>query len=227
LQSRDNKEMRKCHLNSLAVLGFACTLLVSFQNFTTIPLERLKLLSFHPHLQAAWARNEGQGDIREIAPHRPASLDVSAIASPESGTDLESVGQDWARRQANLLTGGREEILLKEVNQKMNRAFRNFTESSTEESSGKIASRGPASIDRKSGTESGMREEENSGEPFLKFTSINRVQMMLPSEANVSCAVQGSSLQVDLSRSLGERVNVNLRHDTSSNSNTVRLHYTW
>ena len=127
LRNPDNKEMRKCHSRSLAVFGFCLTLATSFQNFMSIPLERLKLARFQPRIQSAWARTEGQGDIREIAPRRPASLDAPVIAAPMSGDNLESISQDWMQRQANLITGGQDQILLKEMNQKMNSAFRQMS----------------------------------------------------------------------------------------------------
>lgn len=185
----------------------------------SIPLERLKLARFQPRIQSAWARTEGQGDIREIAPRRPASLDAPVIAAPMSGDNLESISQDWMQRQANLITGGQDQILLKEMNQKMNSAFRQMSGSGDAEP-GEEASRSPASLSRESADEASMV-------PPIKFTALNRFEVGLPSDANLSCAVQGSSMQFDLSRTVGERVNVNLRHDTSTNSNTVRLHYTW
>ena len=210
--------MQKRTIRSLTIMGFLTALMVGFQNFTSIPLEKMKLAKLQPDVLIAYAEDN---DIRRLAPHRPENFDQkdqSKIASPETGSDLDSIGQDWVKRQGHLLTGGAEQKFLDDVNKKINRALKR------EEASEQTGESGASATATEPSQRAGERSYIN---PSVRFTALNRVELGFPNEAQVSCSVEGSNLRWDLSRPLSDRIDFNLRHETTGNANTVRLHYNW
>ncbi len=206
--------MQNRTVRSITILGFALTLILGFQNFTSIPLERLKLAKLQPDLLVAYAEDN---DIRRLAPSRPRNFEKSEqpkLAAPKSGHDLGSISQDWMTRQTHLLTGGADQRFLDDVNKKLHRALKREKQ-----------------IPQDSGKDPGLNQPRAEDEepsliaPSVKFTSLYRVEFGFSNQANVSCSVEGSNLRWDLSRPLSERIDFNLRHETSGNS--VRLHYNW
>jgi hypothetical protein len=113
LQARISKFFRLS-----TILAFSLGLFLLFQNFNTVPLSALK-----PDFAQALARpvspTDGSGDIRKIAPQRQDLEDKPTIATPQSGNDMNSIGQDWLTRQSHLITGGAEERFLRDLNKKL------------------------------------------------------------------------------------------------------------
>ena len=186
---------------------------IFFQNFTSIPLSNLR-----PHLLSAQAKasaaEDGSADIRDLAPNKPSGMDAPTIASPQSGNDLNSIGQDWITRQAHLITGGADEKILADINKRMSNMMKSDVENGTD------TSRGPASVEAKDDW-GGMQPTS------MRLTAINRVEFGLANEIKIACTYQGSSVRVDLSRSISKRMDVNLQHDTGANSSTLHLKYNW
>jgi hypothetical protein len=197
-----------------------------FQNFTHLDLAHLKPLYVPPYARAQAAAN-GTSDIRDLAPARELKPGRNSLAVPQSGSDLGSVGQDWMRRQADLMTGGAEQRLLGTINRKVNRLLK-FEEVEGE----------PWPEPGDDGTGSPLQpsdptEAEDGNEFFgfkprsVRMATANRLEVGLHNRSNVSCEVRGSAIQLDVSRPLGRNLDVNLRHDSSGNANTLRLHYNW
>lgn len=184
-------------------LGFAA----AFQNFSVLPLERLKLARLDAAIPAAHAAG---GDIRLVAPRKPASLEQPVLAVPQSGSDLSSVGQDWFTRQAKLLTNGEDEKLMKSVNRNLQRGLNDSV-----------------SVFGNAESSAAAQEDESALVPTIRVTAFNRVEFGSSESARLSCLVNGSSLQLDLSRALNESMNVNVHHESSTNSNTLQLQYVW
>jgi len=224
---------RTRHHKLFTLLGAASAfLLIMFQNFQLVPLEKLKP-------DYAYARavspTDGTGDIRKLAPARPAQQDQSMIAAPQAGTDLGSISQDWAARQAHLITGGAEERMIADFNKKMNRFFKfedvegepypdsgyDSHDSSEDEGSGASGGGGgrrPASDDEAA---SGFQPKS------MQLVAMNRVQLALKNRTKVSCSVQGGGLRWDVSRPINDRLDVNFRHDSADARSTLNLNYSW
>lgn len=190
---------------SCLVLGLG--LIVSFQNFTLLPIDRLKLRRLEASIPSAYAAG---GDIRKIAPRRPASMDQPVIAIPQEGRDLGSVSQAWFTRQARLLTNGEDERILKDVNRSLQKSFANEKVTTFEDS--------------QSSTEV---VDDRAIMPSVRLTAFNRIQFGAEDSSRLSCLVNGSSVQLDLSHSVTEFMNLNVHHETSTNSNTLQLQYVW
>jgi hypothetical protein len=209
-----------------ASLSAMAILISFFQNFTHLDSADLKPLYAPPHAMAQAAAN-GRADIRDLAPPTDGPIRRSTLAVPQSGANLGSVGQDWARRQADLMTGGAEQRFLSGVNRKVNRLLK-FEEVKSEPwpEPGEDGASGPSQP-------RDPEEMEDEGGYFgfkprsVRITTVNRLEVGLHNRANVSCEIRGSAIQLDVSRPLGRNLDFNLRHDSSVKSNTLRIHYNW
>jgi hypothetical protein len=210
-------------------------LFICFQNFSTVPLDKLK-----PQLNRAEARPsepaaDEMRDIRDLAPKvRLPSAARTHVAAPESGGDLNSVSQDWMIRQTRLLTDGADEKLVASINKRMNRMM-NFEPVESDWPGGGA---GDGKTDGKDGDDSDSGSSGTPGMPDLKdllgmrptslqFKSVTQVDLGFSNRAKLSCSLRGDSIQWDLSRTVSERMDVNLRHEPTGNTNTLRLHYNW
>lgn len=228
-------------------LSIAAFLLIMFQNFQPIPIERLK-----PDF--AWAHavspTDGSADIRQLAPARTEPREDRMIAAPQSGSDMNSISQDWMSRQAHLITGGAEERLLADFNKKMNRMFKfeevegeDYPESgydSGNDSGDDGASNQDGGEHAKATIKSGggrkpasianaNRESDYGGfrPTSMQLTAVNRLQLSLRNRTRVSCQIQSSGLRWDISRPLSERFDLSIGHETSEAKSTLRLNYNW
>lgn len=192
-------------------------LFISFQNFTNVPLDVLR-----PQLSTAQARavspTDGRADMRELAPSKPRDEDESVIAVPQSGHDLESIGQDWAARQTNAITGGAEQKILQKMNKKMSSWI---GDDDTQETEANNSARKPASA-KADGT-----NRTDARQRTFYFSRVNKMDMDLALDTHLSCQYLGSSVQWDLSRNVVGDVDLNLRHDSKDATNSIHLKYNW
>lgn len=226
----------KRKLKVSAIVVSSLFVFLFFQNFTSIPLDRLK-----PQFAQALARpaspTDGTADIRKLAPPKPLyrADENPSIASPQSGHDLNSISQDWMTRQTHLITGGAEQRLLDDINKRMTRMITAEDEEPTEAPGPDVAKRdtvakskggrGPASVPAQAA------EEPRVNSPFkptsLRLMSINRLQLGLASNTKVSCSFQGSTMRVDVSHPVSNTFDVNIRHETDKAKSSVFLNYSW
>lgn len=207
-------------LKPFAVIGISLIAIMAFQNFTSIPLEKLSpgsrvAKSMNPH--------DGSADIRDLAPNRPDNFgDRPWMASPQAGHDLNSISQDWMSRQANLITGGAEQELLASLNRKIERSWK-FEPIEGEP--------WPDSADDDQGSadgKNGEKEESSRVKPkSIKLTGLNRLQMEFTNRTNLSCAMNGGSLQIDVSHPIGQSLDLNIRHESTAAKSSVMLNYSW
>lgn len=219
-----------------------------FQNFQPIPLERLKPDFAYAHPVSP---TDGSADMRRLAPARPEPRAEAMIATPQTGNDMNSIGQDWMSRQAHLITGGAEERMLADFNKKMNRMFK------FEEVEGEEYPDSGYDSDSTSGDDSGSSNQDNGDHAkatiksgggrkpasiakakresdyggfrptSMQMTAVNRLQLSLRNRTRVSCQFQGSGLRWDISRPVSERFDVSIGHETSEAKSTLRLNYNW
>lgn len=218
------------------ILLAGALMIVSFQNFTGLPLEKLK--PEFPQAKAYRKTADGSMDIRDLAPEKPSMTDNSLLTAPTSGNDLGSVSRDWMERQGKSLAGGADERLLASINRKIERWMRFEPvngESWPEPGDDSSGSKGEGSDDGGDSAPStpGMPSFPGGEDMFgLKPTSVrlanlNQLELGFRNRSHLSCQVNGSNVQLDLSRPLSERMDVNLRHDSGQQSNSVLLKYNW
>jgi hypothetical protein len=205
-------------MGRLAVVLTLSALFITFQNFSNVPLELLR-----PQLSTAQARavspTDGRADMRELAPQRPEENEDQAIAVPQSGHDLDSVGQDWMTRQTNAITGGAEQKILDKMNRKMNRWV-----NGDEPDHQKKSAQGVPRTERQPAT----KEATVSVRPRnIHFSRVNRMDMDLVGDTHLSCQYKGNSVQWDLSRNVVGDVDLNIRHESRDSANSIHLKYNW
>lgn len=217
------------------ILVMGAILIVSFQNFSSIPLENLK-----PQFQKAGAARkspDGGFDIREVAPRRPASLDEPQLALPQGGQDLESVGRDWAGRQAEIITGGAEKRLLASVNRRIDKwmKFEPVEGEPWPEPGDEGGATSPGSDSGDGGLPGipGLPSVPGTEDMFglrptsLRMASVNKFEVGLADKTQISCSIESGNVKVDLSRPLTDRLDFDVRHESGQQSNSVHLRYDW
>lgn len=219
-----NLGSRRRRLAVSAILGGAMLAVVSFQNFTAIPLEKLKLSGSY-----AEARIVGDGtDIRRSAPAR-VEPESTGLAVPTQGNDLGSVGRDWMTKQAKLITGGAEERALQDLNKKMNRWIQSIASDDSDDDTSEAGSRpnGP------NGPNDASVNDTSSSNQLLiptqiRFSRVNRFEMDWSRKLQLRCDyTPGGSVDVALTRPISEQLEVNIQHRSSDQSNSFRLNYRW
>lgn len=155
---------------------------------------------------------DGTVDVRDFAPLR-SQPKQSFIAQPQSGNDLGSIGGDWIMRQTNLITGGAEQKLLEDMNRGLSKGMTRI-----------IASYAPTTP-----VEVTAPQKQSSAEDLqpMRFTHVNRMQMDLSLDTNLSCFWKGDSFEWDLSRRLDRNFDLKLRHQSRDAKSSVLINYDW
>lgn len=228
------KRGKKIGIPLIAAIGAMGLSIVSFQDFK-------------PGLEAAFAKGrlqivrvpqtqtDDRIDIRDLAPPRPERM-PSSLVIPQSGTDLNSVGSDWIQRQASSLLDGADQRLLASINKRMNR-FLKFEPVEGEpwpEPNGDSEGSGGGSGDGSGSGDGGLppgfpNPEDIFGykPTYLRFTTLNRVEMGLANNDQLGCAINGDSIQLNLSHSIGESMGLDLRHSSKDRASSVHWNYNW
>lgn len=152
-------------------------------------------------------------DIRVGAPEKP--VDRATVAQPQSGSDLNSVGADWAGRQAHLLANGADDRLLAEANSKLDRIFGS--------SDDELAAGAPAANTRSPADVKTNLFKLKS----VHMARIGQIEMGFAGDTKLSCEFTGGNTTWDLSRPLASDVDVRLHHDTKDAASTLQLHVSW
>lgn len=221
------KAARKKTVYSAGILACAALLIVSFQNFSHIPIEMLKPQFNFARAETARVKARiGQADARDLAPIKPGHGPHSKLAVPERGSDLGSVGQDWFERQARILTGGAEKRFIEDLNRKMNRMISSDEDEEASASSDLSSdSAGPhASSDDESDENSALSALRPKS---IRLRSLTRVDMVVNDQAKLSCSYKEGGVQFEFSRSLDTRLDLNVRHKSNDSSSSVLLNYSW
>lgn len=200
----------------LALIG---GLLILFQNFSSIPVEKLQPRFHVAYAQTGNVYGDSVVDARDLAPKHPESVETDYLAVPQGGHDLQSVSEDWLRRQAHLITGGAEQEFLDGLNRRLSGMFHDQQD---EDADQKAASAGK-SADGEAQKEVSESKEATS----LRFTALNKLRLGFGDDIHLTCSFQGSSMQWDFVRSFSTSIDMNLRHDFNAAKSSVLLNYNW
>jgi hypothetical protein len=159
----------------------------------------------------AQAHTPDPTDIRTLAPPRPQEA-TSMIAQPESGTDLESVSADWARREVHLVSQGADDRFLADANSKLDRFFE--TADSSEFLNSSNRDRNPAN-------------DENWLRPrTVHMSRLGEIEIGFNGRAKISCDMAGGNgTEWILSKPVSSDLDLQLHHEANSNSLQLRLNW--
>ncbi len=154
-------------------------------------------------------------DIRVGAPQKP--MDQASIAQPNGGSDLGSIGANWAGRQAHLLANGADDRLLKEANAALDRIF-GSSKSYLDEQSSETG-------------ESGSKIAANAGTSRMPasvhMARLGQIELGFHDQTKFSCEVEGGHTAWSLSRPINSDIDLRLQHDTKDAASTLQLHVSW
>jgi hypothetical protein len=159
-------------------------------------------------------------DIRAWAPAKPKTR-THPIALPQSGSTLDEVGGDWARRQIHLSTNGADEQFLVDTNETLDRFFgvndgvnNGATPAVTEDAL--AGGRAPASAET---------QEKSWMKPrSLHMSKIGEFELAFGSNTKLHCdLVNGNELT--LSKPIFQDIDLRLHHENTLNS--IQLKFNW
>lgn len=231
-------------------LGGLTLMVLSFQNFSNIALEDLR-----PEFSRA--RIAGRGlvfgsrddqDIRDFAPTRPVDFGASDFALPDSGRDPSTIGLNWLGKQTHLMTNGGDQRALDDINKSLKRMVK-FTpvdgEPWPETGSSDASGRNPASQDGNDPGDGGNSNDNDPNTPqipksiqdmfstspmgphSIRFTQLNRFDVAFNNRAHLNCMVGNGGVELDLQKSVNDRMDVGLRHQTNGQASTFHVNYNW
>jgi hypothetical protein len=224
---------------------------ISFQNFAPVPFDQLnpslnlaQAARKRAEHESAQTRTEQDGDsekardIREWAPLKP-SDGTQTLAMPEASNDLGTIERSWITNQTHLLTGGADQKMLDDLNKRLNRwvKFEPVEGEPWPEPGDDSSDNGPnsGSAPGGSGDDDGTPKPDMSGlqdlfsmaPKSIRFSQVNRFQLDFKNQSRMSCLITGGGVKLDLSRPIGNRVDVGVAHDMAAKSSTVHLQYNW
>lgn len=229
-ENGNKKRPRTGPLALILLSGFL--LIVSFQNFSGIPLEKLK--PELPQARALRLTTQDSTDIREWAPEKPTGTDEPSLASPTSGDDLDSISRDWLSKQSQLMTGGAEQRLIASVNKRLERWMKfEPVQGEPWPEPGDDSSSSDDSSESGEGTASPQAPQDpndifSSLTPTsIRLLSANKIEVNFASRTHLSCMVNGGQLELDLNQPITGNFGVDLRHRSGAQANSVHLNYSW
>ena len=158
-------------------------------------------------------------DIRTWAPVNPQGLKTQ-IALPQSGTTIEEIGGDWARRQIHLSTDGADERFIADTNEKLDRFFglsNDRPQALDDDSLATQAARKPAS-------ESNVQSASWLQPRSLHMSKLGEFELAFGADTKLQCdLVNGSELT--LSKPIFQDIDLRLHHENTFNS--VQLKFDW
>lgn len=170
---------------------------VMFQNFDLVNARVISPIDF--------------GDVRVTAPVKPAEA-PSALATPDSSGNLNSVAGNWAGRQAHLMMGGTDDRLIATVNKQFERWFEDETPAATAH-----GPRGPAAASLNPDKGSALKPKS------LRMTHLGELELGFKGNTRISCDFSNGGADLNFTRPLAQDVDLRLQHDTHASSVQLRL----
>lgn len=185
------------------ILAAIFMLLIGYQNFTSIDSEQ-------------WDSARSIEIINEMNAFREADLNKKApLAEPQSGSDLQSITNDWAQRQGQILLNGYDKKLEASLNETLNSWVEDL---SSDEDSEKTASTSAPSTNKDS--ESSHKSKQN-----LRFASLNTLKYDFSTNTCLDLTADPGNTRLNLSRSLNQNAKFGIEHRTANSQTQMFLKY--
>jgi len=182
-------------------------LIISYQNFSSV----------NP---TAWDNSHALKIMKEMNEFEKNNSDKKpTLATPQSGEDLKSVGNDWLQRQGSLLLNGYDKKLEAAMNAKLNSWFQDD-------------SRNPApqnnfqSADTTSDS-SAEKPQQKGAKQSLRFSRVNSLKYEIGTNSCFDLTADPGNAHLNFSQILSSNTKLGLEHRTSDNKTQMMFKYEW
>lgn len=144
------------------------------------------------------------------------------FATPTNGSDLQSVGSNWAQRQSSLLLNGYDKKLESQVNDKLNSWVREITKEEAREESTVSSTEKSTNNQAEAAASSPKRPKQN-----LRFARVNSLKYDLGANSCLDMTADPGNTRFNYSQSLTTKAKVGVEHRTADSQTQMFLKYEW
>jgi len=191
-------------------------LLISYQNFSSV----------RPN---AWDSTSSLEIIQEMNAFQAGDKVSETLATPQGGSDFESVRNDWMQRQGTILLNGYDKKIETALNNKLNSWVDQITSNDSEienpsEASTEQIATGGNSVENTSGAKS---SESPKLRQNIRFSRINSLKYDLGESTSMNLTADPGNTRVNLSQSLSHNAKFGVEHRTADSKTQMFLKYEW
>jgi hypothetical protein len=179
-------------------------LLISYQNFSSINSKE-------------WDATSSLKIINEMNNFESSGKHAETLAIPQSGSNLQSISNDWMQRQGSILLNGYDKELESAMNEKLNSWVYKITRTETAEETMPNES---TEVKSKSAESKKMNQK-------LRFSRINSLKYDLDEKICMDLTANPGDTRFNLSQSLSDKAKVGIEHRTAGSQTQMFLKYEW
>lgn len=194
------------------ILLLITTVFISYQNFTSVNSEE-------------WDSTNTLKIIQEMNQFESKEKPLpGALATPQGGSDLKSVSNDWMQRQGSLILNGYDKKLEAAMNEKLNSWVDSLRDPSEPEDSPAATanSANQSYISGDSGSSKGPAKRRQN----LRFARVNSLKYEF-GDACLDMTADPGNTRFNYSQSLFVRTRLGVEHKTADNQTQMFLKYEW
>jgi hypothetical protein len=186
-------------------------LLIGYQNFSTPTTKE-------------WDSQTSLKIIQEMQQFEKTDPGVpTELAVPQSGSDFESVRNNWAERQSKLLLNGYDKKFEDAVNDTLNSYIQKLTQREPADES----PHNSETADKES-TAAASGEKPAPKKPIaLKFPRPNMIKYEVSSNSSFNVIADPGNTRVNYSQAYNDHTRIGIEHKTSSQQTQMFLNYDW
>lgn len=147
---------------------------------------------------------------------------VTPLATPQSGSDLKSVSNDWVERQGSLILNGYDKKIEAKVNDKLNTWVRLLSPKKNDEEP-PPPNTGANSKESPKTQESPTRENKQN----LRFSRVNSLKYDLGTNSCLDLTADPGNTRFNFSQALTSNTKLGLEHRTLDNKTQMTFKYEW
>lgn len=189
-------------------------LFISYQNFSSVS-------------SGEWDSTTSLKIINEMNAFRAGDKVPETLATPQSGSDLQSVKNDWMQRQGHILLNGYDKKLEKAMNDKLNSWVKEITAKEEPAENASAQPAGGESPTAGQNAEAKASEDPHKLKQNLRFTRVNSLKYDIGDMTSVNLTADPGNTHVDVSQTLSPNAKFGLEHRTANSQTQMFLKYEW
>lgn len=186
-------------------------LFISYQNFSSVS-------------PSDWDSTSSLKIINEMNAFQAHDKVPETLATPQGGSDFESVRNDWMQRQGSILLNGYDKKLERAMNDKLNSWVQDITHKDDAENEAPSPGQSPAA---NSSQPTQASSESHKTRQNLRFMRVNSLKYELGENTCMNFTADPGNTRVDLSQTLSHNTKFGVEHRTADSKTQMFLKYEW
>ena len=188
-------------------------LLISYQNFSNVPTNE-------------WDSADTLKIMNEMSEFEKANPNRPILATPQGGSDLKSVSNDWMERQGSILLNGYDKRMEAALNDTLNSWVQNISakdspsEPKRNDASGTVALSEPVPATQTA--EASPRTKQN-----FHFSRVNALKYDLGESTCLNLVADPGNARLNYSQTISSNTKLGVEHRTSDNKTQMLFKYEW